>query len=132
MGQHQSRLIAFNHMSGDHSGPNISNNIYETLQQWDITGQSVHYEEEDLKLWRKTGPVGKLRNIVKFIRASPQRSERFRKAAQEVDAGSDFELFSQGSQESYLLLNNETRWNSTYLMIHRALQKRAEIETYIN
>ncbi|KAF6803308.1 transposase-like protein, partial [Colletotrichum plurivorum] len=73
-----------------------------------------------------------LRNIVKFIRASPQRSERFRKVAQEVDTGSDFELFTQGSQESHLLLNNETRWNSTYLMIHRALQKRAEIETYVN
>ncbi|KAF5484225.1 putative AC transposase [Colletotrichum fructicola] len=200
MGQHKSRLIAFNHMSGDHSGLNLSNNIYETLQQWEITSQvgvvvcdnasnndtcvfalfkrlnptmnqldcqarrmrcyghilnlvarallfgadrevfeaeslfyqTVHHEEEDLRLWRKTGPVGKLRNIVKFIRASPQRSERFRKAAQEVDAGSDFELFAQGSKESHLLLNNETRWNSTYLMIHRALQKRAEIETYVN
>ncbi|KAF6782650.1 transposase-like protein [Colletotrichum musicola] len=200
LGQQQSRLIAFNHMSGDHSGLNLSNNIFETLKQWEITSnvgvvvcdnasnndtcisflykrlypsmtqsdcqarrmrcyghilnlvarallfgadrevfeaeshfyQSINHEEEDLRLWRKTGPIGKLRNIVKFIRASPQRSERFRKVSHEVDAGSDFELFTQSSRETQLLSNNETRWNSTYLMINRALQKKAEIETYVN
>ncbi|KAG6997275.1 putative AC transposase [Fusarium oxysporum f. sp. conglutinans] len=31
--------------------------------------------EEDLEHWRAKGPVGKLHNIVKFIRASPQRTE---------------------------------------------------------
>ncbi|KAI8416512.1 hypothetical protein FOFC_02822 [Fusarium oxysporum] len=28
--------------------------------------------EDDLRHWRKKGPVGKLHNIVKFIRSSPQ------------------------------------------------------------
>ncbi|KFA45491.1 hypothetical protein S40293_10281 [Stachybotrys chartarum IBT 40293] len=31
--------------------------------------------EEDLEHWRAKGPVGKLHNIVKFIRASPQRTK---------------------------------------------------------
>lgn len=31
--------------------------------------------EQDLDHWRAKGPVGKLHNIVKFIRSSPQRSE---------------------------------------------------------
>ncbi|KAH7460200.1 hypothetical protein FOMA001_g19634 [Fusarium oxysporum f. sp. matthiolae] len=32
--------------------------------------------EQDLDHWRTKGPIGKLRNIVKFIRSSPQRSEQ--------------------------------------------------------
>jgi hypothetical protein len=41
--------------------------------------------EQDLDHWRTKGPIGKLRNIVKFIRSSPQRSEQFKRIAREQD-----------------------------------------------
>jgi hypothetical protein len=41
--------------------------------------------EQDLDHWRTKGPIGKLRNIVKFIRSSPQRSEQFKRVAREQD-----------------------------------------------
>ncbi|KAF4895140.1 Zinc finger BED domain-containing protein RICESLEEPER 2 [Colletotrichum fructicola] len=71
--------------------------------------RTVHRDEEDLKLWRKTGPVGKLRNIVRFIRASPKRSERFKKVAKAVGGGSHYCLFTRSSSELQLILNNNTR-----------------------
>jgi hypothetical protein len=41
--------------------------------------------KQDLDHWRTKGPIGKLRNIVKFIRSSPQRSEQFKRIAREQD-----------------------------------------------
>ena len=36
-------------------------------------------EVEELKIWRKKGPIGKLHNIVTFIHQTPQRREVFQK-----------------------------------------------------
>ncbi|KAL9561303.1 hypothetical protein ACKAV7_014658 [Fusarium commune] len=69
--------------------------------------------EEDLEHWRAKGPVGKLHNIIKFIRASPQRTEAFKAHA--------------GEQEE----NNAMRWNSTYMMIERAVVKQSELNSFI-
>ncbi|KAK5988788.1 hypothetical protein PT974_05110 [Cladobotryum mycophilum] len=88
--------------------------------------------DDDLRHWRKKGPVRKLHNIVTFIRASPQRSEQFKKAAEEINNNGVFTLSDVSSRELELVTNNETRWNSTYLMIERALLKRAHIQAFIN
>uniref|UniRef100_A0A0D2YDN2 HAT C-terminal dimerisation domain-containing protein n=1 Tax=Fusarium oxysporum (strain Fo5176) TaxID=660025 RepID=A0A0D2YDN2_FUSOF len=42
-------------------------------------------QEQDLRHWRSKGPIGKLHNIVKFIRSSPQRSEYFKRIAHEQE-----------------------------------------------
>lgn len=91
-----------------------------------------------LQHWRRKGPIGKLHNIVKFIRASPQRMEAFRKAAREEDAASaasdgseEFVLEQESLAELELKQNNATRWNSTYLMIKRAWKKRSHITAYM-
>ena len=86
-------------------------------------------QEADLYHWRQQGPIGKLHNIIKFIRASPQRSERFKKRAQETET-EEYRLYEESTAELELIQNNETRWNSTYLMIQRAFTKRAEITAY--
>jgi hypothetical protein len=86
-------------------------------------------QEADLHHWRQQGPIGKLHNIIKFIRASPQRSERFKKRAQETET-EEYRLYEESTAELELIQNNETRWNSTYLMIQRAFTKRAEITAY--
>ncbi|KZL65223.1 transposase-like protein, partial [Colletotrichum incanum] len=97
---------------------------------------------DDLALWRARGPVGKLRNIIRYVRSSPQRSERFLAISNEADdtidheeAGGDtshgFTLYQESSQELNLILSNDTRWNSTYLMLKRALLKRTQIDGFI-
>ncbi|KZL65794.1 transposase-like protein [Colletotrichum incanum] len=91
----------------------------------------LNRHEEDLRLWRKTGAVGKLRNIVYFIRASPQRTEAFQKASREIDSDQDYQMFSSTQSETRLLLNNDTRWNSTYLMVKRAITKKVELQAFL-
>ena len=88
--------------------------------------QNLSREEEDLKLWRKRGSVGKLHNVVVFGRRSPQRRELFESISLANDDGTN--------QSSNLMItqDNETRWNSTYLMITRALHLKREIEVFID
>ncbi|KAM5529017.1 transposase-like protein [Fusarium oxysporum f. sp. phaseoli] len=87
-------------------------------------------QEQDLRHWRSKGPIGKLHNIVKFIRSSPQRSEYFKRIAHEhEDEG--YHLCEESTAELEAILNNETRWNSTYMMIERALRKQTDIRAYI-
>ncbi|KZL66453.1 transposase-like protein [Colletotrichum incanum] len=103
----------------------------ETFEAESEFYQEVGRHEEDLRMWRKLGAVGRLRNIVLFVRASPQRSERYRRAAAEIDGAAGFHLFAETSAEARLILNNETRWNSIYLMIQRALEKKAEVQAFL-
>ncbi|KAM0738258.1 hypothetical protein ACQRIT_007450 [Beauveria bassiana] len=87
--------------------------------------------EEDLRHWRKKGPVGKLHNIVKFIRSSPQRSELFKQVARENDEIQGFRLAFESTAELEVTMDNNTRWNSTYLMISRALVKQNDLRAFM-
>ncbi|KZL87959.1 transposase-like protein, partial [Colletotrichum incanum] len=75
--------------------------------------------------------IGKLQNIVYFIRASPQRTEAFKKASQEINSNQDYQMFTSTQSETRLLLNNDTRWNSTYLIVKRAITKKVELQAFI-
>ncbi|KAF6812388.1 transposase-like protein [Colletotrichum musicola] len=81
----------------------------ETFEAESDFYQLVDRHEEDLRLWRKVGAVGRLRNIVKFIQASPQRSKRFRKASTEVDDHEGYQISTRSHSESRLILNNKTK-----------------------
>ncbi|RKK67065.1 hypothetical protein BFJ69_g14847 [Fusarium oxysporum] len=87
--------------------------------------------EEDLEHWRAKGPVGKLHNIVKFIRASPQRTEAFKAYAKEQEEVDTYKLAEESTAELEVIQNNATRWNSTYMMIERALVKQSELSSFI-
>ncbi|KAJ6439157.1 transposase-like protein [Purpureocillium lavendulum] len=101
----------------------------ETFEQESHRLLDADLIEDDLRHWRYRGPVGRLRNIIKFIRASPQRSERFQTLASEADDHTW--LIQESSRELQLILSNETRWNSTYLMIERALRKQGHLQTFL-
>ena len=45
----------------------------------DLTPQDSNIMRNAQKAWRKQGPLGKLHNIIVFIRASPERQEAFRR-----------------------------------------------------
>ena len=86
-----------------------------------------------LGLWRKQGPIGKLYNIIVYILStSPQREQQF-KEFQHIYLTTML-LFLDGSttQTTWkLILNVNTRWNSTFDIIKRALHLIAVIDAFI-
>ena len=86
-----------------------------------LVNRTLRDEQEELTEWRKCGPIGKLHNVIVAIRRSPQRRETF------------MELAEAGDEFSHLMVvqDNATRWNSAYHMIERALQKRTNIDKFI-
>lgn len=60
--------------------------------------------KKQLEVWRKNGPIGKLHNIVTFIRRSPQRREQFR--LMEV---SQFDLDNETMKDLRVVCDNVTR-----------------------
>ncbi|KAF5268120.1 hypothetical protein FOXYS1_993, partial [Fusarium oxysporum] len=96
-------------------------------QVFDLLGR----RGDDLRHWRKKGPVGKLHNVVKFIRSSPQRCELFKRISRENDEAQEYLLASESTGELEVVMNNDTRWNSTYLVISRALVKQGDIRAFL-
>jgi hypothetical protein len=82
--------------------------------------------------WRSRGPIGKYHNIVVFIRASPQRRQAFAAAVQAVIK----EANERGEPVDFkgdltVILDNCTRWNSTYLSIERGLRLKRAIQLFL-
>ena len=74
------------------------------------------------EIWRGRGPVGRLHNIVQYVRWSPQRRQEFMACKN----GGDLAEFDQLE----LLQDNVTRWNSFYTAIGRALTVRKRIDLF--
>lgn len=87
---------------------------------------SVHLKKEleALDLWRRKGPVGKLHNVVSYIRRTPQRRNKFYALPSEGDVDSEI------SRNLMVLQDNSTRWNSTFTSIKRALKLRHKIDVF--
>jgi hypothetical protein len=85
-----------------------------------------HYQRGDYtkveELWKKFGCLGRLHNLVRYIRLTPQRREEF--AA--IIIGGDLAEFD-GLE---LIQNNSTRWNSWFHSITRALNVRERLELF--
>jgi len=80
-------------------------------------------DESDLaSVWRQIGAVGRLHNIVKYIRWSPQRREEFANCIQGGEIA-DFDHLE-------LIQDNDTRWNSFYLAISRALEVKDRLDMF--
>lgn len=85
-----------------------------------------HYQRGDYtkveELWKQFGCLGRLHNLVRYIRLTPQRREEF--AA--IVIGGDLSEFD-GLE---LIQNNSTRWNSWFQSITRALNVRERLEIF--
>ncbi|KEY74491.1 hypothetical protein S7711_10030 [Stachybotrys chartarum IBT 7711] len=90
-------------------------------------------DEREIRLWRKRGAVGKLHIIVRFVRVSPQGRELMISLACNQGDEDGYQLFEEerAAIDLELMQNNETRWNSTFLMIQRAIRKRMHIDHFI-
>lgn len=85
-----------------------------------------HYQRGDYakieELWKRFGCLGRLHNLVRYIRLTPQRREEF--AA--ILISGDLSQFD-GLE---LIQNNSTRWNSWFHSITRALNVRERLELF--
>ncbi len=111
--------------------------LLSELEKRDLNKDLSAEERDILDRWRRTGPVGKLQNIVKFIRASPQRRELLQKIGRmhtDPDGDTVDVLAEEYMKDADLglVLNNQTRWNSTYLMIERGIRKKHHIDQFIS
>lgn len=78
-------------------------------------------EHQELELWRRRGPIGKLHNMIHHIRRTPQRREEFFRI--QVQGDSEFE-------QLMVVADNVTRWNSTYNMIECAMKVKDPIDLF--
>lgn len=86
-------------------------------------------EARELAEWRKTGPLGKLRNIIVSISRSHNRRELFITIVRKCKA--DGRIASDVKAE-LLVVPNDTRWNSTCDAIARAQKLRPAVQQYLD
>jgi hypothetical protein len=82
---------------------------------------TVDIKDHDLSIWRKKGPLSKMRNTIIWIRSSPQRNEAFKQLQR------DHPLISQISE---LHVPNDTRWNSMWDAINVFIKLRPAVEDF--
>ena len=79
-------------------------------------------EIQQLREWRKQGPLGKLYNCIRHILKTPQRRDRFADRCR---------LYTSHHSPLSLIMANDTRWNGDLAAISRALELREAIQDYI-
>jgi hypothetical protein len=82
-----------------------------------------------LKAWRTKGPIGKLHNTVLHIKHNGGRRSLFESKQRDANA-SDGSEDSPAEQIYRVVVNGGIRWNSTYLMIERAMKLKDAIHLY--
>lgn len=83
----------------------LFNTETEALAEHNNEGQYSTPTQLEMDSWRKKGPLGKLHNLIVYIRRSTQRIQRFRTQTGGLN----------------LIRDNSTRWNSWFKMIDCAL-----------
>jgi hypothetical protein len=83
-------------------------------------------EEEQHRAWQKHGPIGRLHNLVTHIKANNRRRALFE--SKQVEANESGE--TSHTKILRLVTNGGIRWNSTYLMIERAIHLRDALSLY--
>jgi hypothetical protein len=113
--------------------------LYGTGVNVEVGQDTLTMEEETLAIqkerdlivqWRKLGPLGKLRNIVTYVRGSPQRIQRFL-AIRIHTTEADNEIQTASAAELLLVAENDTRWNSTFAMIERGLKLQNNVNFFV-
>lgn len=95
-----------------------------TLDELEIAYLRSDFEKVTT-IWRKQGALGRLHNLVRYIRMTPQRRAEFRKIVIQDSEWADFNRLE-------LIQTNATRWNSYFMSIVRALNCRKRIEEFCN
>jgi hypothetical protein len=107
--------------------------IFNLIAEQYLYGQDVSKFEEEYKkagaperqkLWRRRMEVGKLHNLVAHVIALGKRTDLFEALQGTANIG-----IAEGKRWK-LVLDRGIRWNSTYIMIQRALELRDALNIY--
>jgi hypothetical protein len=95
------------------------------LEEYPATAGVTEEEKREYatKKWRAFGAVGKLHNVVKYIRGSPQRREAYSIVRDELQKEAQKKL-------KVPVMDNDTRWGSVMDMIEYALENRTYLDMY--
>jgi len=104
-----------------------------------ITAAILRDKKAALRHWRSKGALGKLHNVINYIRLTPQWREDF--LAKACKGVKELELITETKghldedletkDPLILIQDNDTRWNSWFLMIRQALNLRDTINLFI-
>jgi len=88
---------------------------------------NIDDDERRLREWRKKGPIGRLHNTMVHINHNPHRRGLFERRQRDVldEAGDPL-----NTKIYRAIVNGGIRWNSTYLMIKRAIKLKEAIHNY--
>jgi hypothetical protein len=88
----------------------LSGEDHDSFEREAFAEAAFHVEKRVPRLWRKRGVVGKPHNIVRFVRASPQRRELMKSLAGNKIDGDTYLPFEEerASIDLELMQNNET------------------------
>jgi hypothetical protein len=92
------------------------------LETYEATADVSDVEKADWMnvKWRAFGAIGKLHNIVKYIRISPKRRAGFKTVLQDLEKRS----------VKVPMMDNDTRWGSVATMVEYGLENRYGIDIY--
>jgi hypothetical protein len=92
------------------------------LETYEATANATDAEKAEwIKVkWRSFGAIGKLHNIVKYIRVSPKRRAGFKTLLQDLEKKS----------VRVPVMDNDTRWGSVAMMVEYGLENRDAIDMY--
>lgn len=91
----------------------------------DIERQLTQSEVSHLTLWRQRGAVGKLHNLVFHVTRPPRQRASFDKFQEENLALADHDTIYA------LIRDSGLGWNSTYMMIERAIKLKDSFDQYL-
>ncbi len=106
----------------------IFGNKSETFDADIAIAENTNDLEAAMRLWSKQSAIGKLHNLIRFIRASSQKEAMFMDIAESFPSEAD-EL-DNGKYHFIIIDDNQTCWNSTYLVIQYAFRLRRRIEKF--
>jgi hypothetical protein len=83
--------------------------------------------QDEIKLWRSKGPIGKLHNIIHWVQRSGQRIEKLHKLQLIENTALNLE-----DKTTYnVVTDNATRWNSSEAMMERGYQLRNALDSLV-
>ncbi|KFA70571.1 hypothetical protein S40285_09319 [Stachybotrys chlorohalonatus IBT 40285] len=83
--------------------------------------------QDEIRLWRSKGPIGKLHNIVHWVQRSGQRIEKLHKLQLIENTALNLE-----DKTTYnVIMDNATRWNSSEVTMERGYQLRNALDSLV-
>lgn len=86
--------------------------------------EAMQHEQQNVQHWRKNGPIAKLQRLVKYIRLTPQRRERFQ-SIKMLD-----QLNNAAVDKLMVKADNATRWNSLDDAIERSILIKERLDVF--